>query len=161
MPLEQNYGPGTVCSHWSEACLQTELMTGFVESTPTPLSRITIGTLQDLGYTVDYSKADYFGRSNLGTSTGCICNRRRSLPDMHHGETRQLGLGLPNTVRRVISNDAHRLAVDYGKSILAERALPPNVPRDDGAITYVGDQVVSVVVADGSNVFSVVVTPST
>ena len=45
--------------------LNAELMTGWMEDidTLTPLSRITIGFLDDLGFQVDYSKADYFAIS--------------------------------------------------------------------------------------------------
>jgi Ca2+-binding RTX toxin-like protein len=35
----------------------TEIMTGYVDN-PMPISAMTIGSLQDLGYSVDYSKAD-------------------------------------------------------------------------------------------------------
>lgn len=41
--------------------LRSELMTGFADNTiPLPLSKITIGLLEDLGYRVDYSKAQYY-----------------------------------------------------------------------------------------------------
>ena len=42
--------------------LDAEIMTGWMEDsdTLTPLSKITIGFLEDLGYSVDYSKADYY-----------------------------------------------------------------------------------------------------
>jgi len=35
-------------------------MTGFIGGVPNPLSRVTIGSLQDLGYGVDYGTADPF-----------------------------------------------------------------------------------------------------
>src|SRR5262245_11564710 len=59
-PLETTGGSGTAFVHWSEAVFDNELMTGFAESpgVSMPLSIVTIGGLQDLGYTVDYSAAD-------------------------------------------------------------------------------------------------------
>ena len=50
--------------HWSETVFRTELMTPIAEraGTPMPISRITIGSLQDLGYTVNYAAADAFAR---------------------------------------------------------------------------------------------------
>jgi hypothetical protein len=35
-------------------------MTGFISSTPNPMSRTTISSLQDLGYAVNNSEADLF-----------------------------------------------------------------------------------------------------
>lgn len=64
IPLEKEGGAGTKAAHWSESVLKTELMTGFAEmpGTRQPLSRITVGALADIGYTVDYAKADPFTR---------------------------------------------------------------------------------------------------
>ena len=45
-------GPGTAFSHWSEDILDNELMTGFLNLGVNPLSRITAGSLRDLGYGV-------------------------------------------------------------------------------------------------------------
>lgn len=154
VPTEQGGGSGTRCGHWSDACLRSELMTGYLSSGLNPLSRITIGSLQDLGYQVDYSTADSFVRADLSPS--CTCSRR-SLNDMEHGATHQLGLDNPNTVRRVLSTNAHLIALKYGQSILKKKNMSSNVPRDDNGVTYVGDKVTSVFVHDGGGIFSVVV----
>lgn len=60
VPVENQGGPGTAGSHWRESVFDTELMTGFAESAGTqqPISRITVGALQDLGYRVNYGRAD-------------------------------------------------------------------------------------------------------
>lgn len=60
VPLEDRDGLGTACAHWRESVFRTEVMTGFVEPTGTtmPLSRVTLGSMADLGFTVDMSKAD-------------------------------------------------------------------------------------------------------
>lgn len=57
-----------------ETCFKTELMTSTLSNTENPLSRVTIGTLQDLGYDVDYQTADVFDASDLDAS--CICGNR-------------------------------------------------------------------------------------
>ena len=59
-PLEGGGGPGTREVHWSEAVLGNELMTGFVNAGANPLSRLTVASLEDLGYAVDYAGADEF-----------------------------------------------------------------------------------------------------
>lgn len=50
LPIENMGGPGTALSHWRESVLRNELMTGFVNLGENPLSRITAGSLRDLGY---------------------------------------------------------------------------------------------------------------
>jgi hypothetical protein len=54
--------PTAGSGHWDEATFKTELMTPMAEQagTPMPISRITIGSLEDLGYTVDYAAADTY-----------------------------------------------------------------------------------------------------
>lgn len=44
------FRPGTSFSHWDEDVLDNELMTGFLNLGENPLSRITAGSLRDLGY---------------------------------------------------------------------------------------------------------------
>ena len=77
IPVEDNGGTGTKGGHIEEGDmnhedryyhgikhmgLDNELMTGYSENSPEPepLSRITIGMLEDLGYDVNYKKADLF-----------------------------------------------------------------------------------------------------
>jgi len=59
VPLEPfTAGAGSAFSHFSEALLGNEMMTPFAESSGSPLSRITVGLMQDIGYVVDYRAAD-------------------------------------------------------------------------------------------------------
>ena len=60
VPIENTFGEGTRESHWKEDVLHEELMTGFAEApgVDVPLSAITVGQFQDLGYQVDYNAAD-------------------------------------------------------------------------------------------------------
>jgi hypothetical protein len=60
VPVEDTGGEGTADAHWREAVLDNELMTGFIGSGQNPLSRITIASLADQGYTVDPAAADDF-----------------------------------------------------------------------------------------------------
>lgn len=50
LPIEGDFGPGTQFSHWDEETLNNELMTGFLNLGENPLSRITAGSVRDLGY---------------------------------------------------------------------------------------------------------------
>jgi len=61
VPVENTGGTGTAFSHWREAVFGAELMTGFLNSrTANPISRVTIGQFQDLGYQVSYGAADSY-----------------------------------------------------------------------------------------------------
>jgi subtilisin-like proprotein convertase family protein len=58
VPLANVGGPGTIDAHWREAVFGNELMTGFLNSGLNPISRVTIGAFEDMGYQVDYGVAD-------------------------------------------------------------------------------------------------------
>lgn len=60
VPVENTGGEGTADAHWRETVLSNELMTGFIDFGVNPLSRITIASLADQGYTVDLAAADGF-----------------------------------------------------------------------------------------------------
>jgi Leishmanolysin len=159
-------GDGTYCAHWDEQCMQTEVMTGSIGAGISPLSRITIATAEDLGYTVSYDPAESFTRNDLGS--GCTCNRRsvtelEENPISSHPNVRQLGLSDPSTKRRKLSDAAYATAVSFGQEILAERkAQQPDVPilgpvDSNDAVIYIGDSAVVVYVVDNDSVFDVVV----
>ena len=50
LPIENMGGPGTAGGHWRESLLRNELMTGFLNLGENPISRITAGSMKDLGY---------------------------------------------------------------------------------------------------------------
>jgi len=61
VPVANTGGTGTQDVHWREAHMGRELMTGFINiGAVNPLSKITIGAMKDMGYTVDLTKADAY-----------------------------------------------------------------------------------------------------
>jgi hypothetical protein len=64
VPVENTGGAGTRNSHWRESVFANELMTGFVGSAGNPLSRMTVGSLQDLGYVVNLEAAEPYSPPN-------------------------------------------------------------------------------------------------
>lgn len=96
VPLENLGGTGTAGRHWRASAFALETMNGFIVSSRAPLSRITIGAMEDIGYRVDYSAADPFP----AVSTGVFGAR----VEMRH-ETTALPWAVGNrimpTVRRV------------------------------------------------------------
>lgn len=68
VPIENTGGAGTRDGHWREFNFETELMTGFLDAgVANPLSIVTIGSLQDLGYTVSYTPADSYSLFTAAT----------------------------------------------------------------------------------------------
>lgn len=60
VPVENTGGAGTRDGHWRESVFDHELMTGFAERGPMPISFMTIGALADLGYGINRdAKDDY------------------------------------------------------------------------------------------------------
>jgi hypothetical protein len=84
--IETEGGPGTCDGHWKESIFGAELMTGVLNAgVPNPLSRITLGSLQDLGYSVDLSKANAYTiaaapNSSLRSRDQLIVTRPRERP---------------------------------------------------------------------------------
>ena len=62
VPVENDGGGGTRDSHWRESVFDNEIMTGYINVGANPLSRITVGSLADLGYTVNMAAADNYSR---------------------------------------------------------------------------------------------------
>ena len=84
-------------------------MTGFIGSNENnPLSRLTIGTLQDIGYSVNYNQADPYTANDM--NPGCVCNRRR-LGRSHAQST--------TPKRRKLSQEGQDAAIAYGEALLS------------------------------------------
>ncbi len=62
IPVEDVGPGGSIYKHWRETTFNAELMTSVSEpvGVATPISRLTIASLKDLGYTVDLSAADAY-----------------------------------------------------------------------------------------------------
>jgi len=61
VPVENTGGAGTRDSHWRESVFGDELMTGFLGAPGSkPLSLVTVGSMGDEGYQVNYAGAEAF-----------------------------------------------------------------------------------------------------
>jgi hypothetical protein len=65
VPVENTGGPGTINSHWRESVFKNELMSGFIAAANNPLSKVTVGSLKDLGYVVNMNAAETYTLPNL------------------------------------------------------------------------------------------------
>ena len=93
--IEADGGEGTAGSHWDEAIFGRELMTGFLNGGPRgeQISNITIGMFEDIGFTVDNSRADAYrivseqgGSDNVPEFTSYEGSRNAAI-DVTEGET--------------------------------------------------------------------------
>jgi Leishmanolysin len=154
---------GTFCGHWDEECMRSELMTGYLNNGLNPLSRITIATLGDLGYTVDYSTAESYSTNDVAAS--CRCGLRSLSESIQPNTAHQLGTSHKSTQRRSLSEEAHQMAVNYGQSILQTRQAGKTFTFRDGLnqigddVLYVGNKAVIVFVEEGGAFFDVTVFP--
>jgi len=60
VPVENTGGSGTRDGHWRETTFGNELMTGFYNASPNPLSAVSAAAMRDLGYVVDDSRTDTY-----------------------------------------------------------------------------------------------------
>jgi hypothetical protein len=65
VPVENTGGPGTRDSHWRETVFRNELMSGFIAEAGNPLSRVSVASLEDIGYVVDMAAAEPYTLPNL------------------------------------------------------------------------------------------------
>ena len=93
-------GAGTAFGHWDDATFGNELMTGALDFTGTnPLSVITVGAFDDMGYGVNYAAAQPYSPPTTTVTT--------------------LGAGISNTLGSGISN----------AMATPPRGIPPRPPR--------------------------------
>ncbi|HEV2060705.1 MAG TPA: leishmanolysin-related zinc metalloendopeptidase [Solirubrobacteraceae bacterium] len=94
VPLANVGAPGTRDGHWREKVFANELMTGLLDVGANPISRVTIGAFEDLGYSVDYAAADAYrlpratelltlGRTRTARGHACVVEvpEQTVLPD--------------------------------------------------------------------------------
>lgn len=67
VPVQGNdMAVGSRDSHWRESIFATELMTPQIGGSSNPISRITVGSLADIGYTVNFNAADAYSAPTGG-----------------------------------------------------------------------------------------------
>ena len=150
-PIRTTGRDGTRGVHWSDACLINELMTGAINSgRENPFSELTVGSLEDIGYTVDYSAADEYDENDL--APGC-CDGSSPIEGVPPAT--------PDTPE--LSDAARNAAIAYGRQVLNESKRPDDIldgdgDADNGGLNYVGDREIVVLVEEGGIIYDVHVT---
>lgn len=127
------------CGHWDEDCFGRELMTNTIDFS-NALSRITIASMEDLGYDVDYSYADSFGQVELSLTCLLKCQKRTLIeanPNLI--QYRENDFNVTKTQqqvrrqrrRRKLSDEGYATAVEHGREILLqERSQSSKQPKN-------------------------------
>ena len=134
-------GVKKIVGHWQEECLVNELMTPFINSNANPLSKLTIGNIEDTGYEVNYGAADEYD----GSDTTCCTPDNNNPP--------------PN--KPSLSESANNAAVVYGRNVLNESKLPSDQAegnQEETGIVYVGDKLITILVEENGYLYDVHVT---
>lgn len=151
------------CAHWARDCFGGEELMGPVESSNSALSKITLGSLQDMGYQVDYSKADFTNGAFF--QSRCQCNRRL--------EEEPFGTNMNMTMsdikpRRQLSDEGRAIAEAYGLSVLEETRAEIEqmesqslLPMDDINVTDIGGHVIAVMYEEDGFAYDVIVRSGT
>ncbi len=169
IPVEDDFGAGTQCLHWDEDCFLGELMTG-VSTDGLELSILTVAALDDLGYTVDYSRADPFDTSKM--SPDCVCNRRQlrgtaenDIPEVFTYQNvgklpiSHISTAGSSSLRPPLSEEGDRIARAHGMAILdANHEWKNAYLKDEQAEQYIGDQIIVVLYMENGYKYTVMVT---
>jgi hypothetical protein len=126
--------------HFQSSCFRNELMTGSFNPgfETAPLSMMSIASLEDVGYEVDYTKADDF------TPSQSCCNPG---PRKLHS--------LPEPSPPYISAEGLEAALTYGREqlMLAHHTAPQG--EDSGDVIYVGDTYLHVIFEENDQIYLV------
>jgi hypothetical protein len=63
VPVENTGGPGTADAHWRESVFGNELLTGYLDLGANPLSIVTVASMGDEAYLVNYGAADAYSHA--------------------------------------------------------------------------------------------------
>jgi len=148
IPIEDDGGEGTIDGHPEQGHLitdgidisrdnryvngihhpglQNEIMTGWLND-PSPISMITLGLLEDIGYGVDYSKADYYNPLNLDIKFDEYNQTLWKLPDNNTYDSNQFKNLIKMPDKYTIKN-VKILIIDAGfdKNVLLEKGIIVN-----------------------------------
>jgi hypothetical protein len=142
------------CGHWNETCLGRELMTTTLDTT-NALSKVTIGSMEDLGYKVDYTTADPYTVADINVNCLFLCPARNLVEGGQAQESHPVDNIRRHSRRLTLSLAGYNNAVNYGRSVLKQAAQLEGVPMP--GMKYIGADSVYVLYMEDKVVYSVFV----
>ena len=148
------------CGHTDKSCFKNELMAGFTGNN-VQLSRMTIASLEDLGYAVNYDAADDYSVADMDDS--CVCKRdvapalKLDNKMQDKPAVRKLGTGASKigSHHAQLSLSGRLEAETYGLQLLREARLRKKFVIEREGFVYLGDQVVSVLYMEKGQIYGV------
>lgn len=131
VPVQSTGSSGTKGSHWDETTFANELMTGWLSSSSSnPLSKLTVNSMRDLGYTVKLSAAQSYSLAS---------SKSLALDSLTVG-TGENTTDVTNSSNSTNSNstDTHAMDISFeGDHKMVNRSVPVPVFIDEkGTIEY-------------------------
>lgn len=161
--MSASAGPGR-CGHFSQFCMPRELMTTTVASNAL-LSSMTVGSLQDIGYSVSYQAADRFARSDINPTCLQTCGvrilRGGSISTSSDAESSTSATTLDTSSHvppRNLSAAGLEAALAYGKKVLQEKAKESEgiqSETESSSDDFIVGEVITVYYQEGGEVYAV------
>lgn len=79
IPVENTGSTGTRDGHWRESEFGSELMTGYINATPNPMSALTISSLSDIGYGTNPGAASAYALNRTTSGITLDLHKRERL----------------------------------------------------------------------------------
>ncbi len=149
------------CSFTDKTCFKTELMTGY-DGGKVVLSRMTVASLEDMGYTVNYDAADDYGVEDMDPSCVCATTSTIKIGDVSTTKVarskptvRKLGTGKFESNHAHLSLSGRLEAEAFGLELLkaAQRRKKYVIEREGYA--FLADQVVSVLYMEKGQIYGI------
>ncbi|MDA0590143.1 MAG: leishmanolysin-related zinc metalloendopeptidase [Planctomycetota bacterium] len=166
VPVENTGGPGTADFHWRDSVLGDELMTGFINVGVNPLTRLTVAQFADLGYQVDFARADPDNSGTVVSAMGLGASTRLRNDLGPLGQFLSLGSSTSSSGRISLVNPRPRNPVGGGQpgrttvvSTSPFVVAPGLEPGKFDTSTRLGQQLMSELNGGGSGSLSSLVVP--
>ena len=146
---------GRQCTHWDEFCMRDELMTGTITQGFSPMSRVTVGSLADIGYAVNYDAADPYTSADINPT--CQCHEDETGEAAEEDRIRQLrgrSSWISSRSRRALSDEGEKRAVDYARSVLKTYSVNSS-EFDEAESSYTTGSVAVVYFVEDNHLYSI------
>jgi Leishmanolysin len=122
------------CGHWDEYCMGREIMTSVVDVTNV-ISRVTIASMEDLGYEVNYGDAEPYSdvEINILCLIGCKTRRLSGVNDTSkvNDPLNITSISASRQRRRPLSDEGYAHVVQHGLDVLAQETnTSTNEPKN-------------------------------
>ena len=165
LPVETDGGLGTAGGHWDEDCLADEMLTGvarsFLPKNSQKLSQLTVASLEDIGFKVDYTAADRYTIDDLA-----ICNQggKNYCPE-HADRDQHTGLppvrklrATPRQSRKLSAEGIKMAEMRAAVDLKARRAEHEKIDDKDDDEIFLGGEIIAVLIEEDGELKGTIVT---